>query len=550
MTDQFSESCSDLLDGQYDCVDRIVLNAYFPLAQGAGGFRTWWRLLNGSDNHLDNTHLMRMAGRFGRRVRAFAQAHGIPLVSCASGTRKDEVAREHLTQHPEARGLFLILIGRAPAPVWQVKRNPQGAITELAHPKSIPFVNHFYFHILDADWGHVIIKMCAHPPFNAQVLLNGHEYVAGQARKRGMACRQEQNCFTDASSFAGLGHVADTLSEEGTIGRLRQVCEGWIYTTCLCLALDSEDQSSTACRYEYSVYQLEYSRNLLFQAGGTMNEVFQALIDRNRAALDLDRVKTLFGSKRRPWNRKLKSNPNRWGVLVEKPTYDLTVLKVHFGKLTLKIYTKGERVLRTEAIAHNARVLPCGRSLPNFTAMVRLLRGMVDRFLDTLEGLDTRFISDGALEQLPQPSRVGKTRVGGIDFNQLRMRRVTEALLALAACPTGFTASQLATQVGSQSAESESEYGPRRAAYDLKKFRAKDLVRKLDSTRRYEIMPQGLRALAALVVLRDHVIKPLLAASCQLQRGRKPKSPSLLDQHYDALRTDMRGLFHALRIAA
>jgi hypothetical protein len=33
MADGFSERYRDLLTGSYDCVDRIVLNAYFPLAQ-------------------------------------------------------------------------------------------------------------------------------------------------------------------------------------------------------------------------------------------------------------------------------------------------------------------------------------------------------------------------------------------------------------------------------------------------------------------------------------------------------------------------------------
>ena len=46
--------------------------------------------------------------------------------------------------------------------------------------------------------------------------------------------------------------------------------------------------------------------------------------------------------------------------MVETPTYDLTVFKVHYGKMTLKIYTKGERVLRTEVIVHNiAGAGPC-----------------------------------------------------------------------------------------------------------------------------------------------------------------------------------------------
>ena len=75
MADDFAERYGDLLTGSYDCVDRIVLNAYFSLGHNPGGFRCWWRRLHGSDDQLDNTHLMRMAGRFARRVKAWAAAN-------------------------------------------------------------------------------------------------------------------------------------------------------------------------------------------------------------------------------------------------------------------------------------------------------------------------------------------------------------------------------------------------------------------------------------------------------------------------------------------
>jgi len=54
--DEYSDYYADLLENSYDCVDRIVLNAYFCMGQTAGGFRTWWRQLMGSDDHLNNTH--------------------------------------------------------------------------------------------------------------------------------------------------------------------------------------------------------------------------------------------------------------------------------------------------------------------------------------------------------------------------------------------------------------------------------------------------------------------------------------------------------------
>src|SRR5438067_12292942 len=74
MADGLSKRYADLLTGSYDCVDRIVLNAYFRMGHDPGGFRLWWRALSGSDETLDNTHLMRMAGRFSRRVRGYAKA--------------------------------------------------------------------------------------------------------------------------------------------------------------------------------------------------------------------------------------------------------------------------------------------------------------------------------------------------------------------------------------------------------------------------------------------------------------------------------------------
>ena len=59
--DELSERYGGLLAGSYDCVDRIVLNAYNTLCHSPGGFRTWWRRLHdNSEEQLDNTHLMRM----------------------------------------------------------------------------------------------------------------------------------------------------------------------------------------------------------------------------------------------------------------------------------------------------------------------------------------------------------------------------------------------------------------------------------------------------------------------------------------------------------
>src|SRR6266705_2433621 len=100
MADELSARLADLLDGTYDCVDRIVLNGYHSVCYSAGGFRLWWRsLMGGSEEQLDNAHLMRLAGRFSRRVRGFAKAHHIPVIDCRRSAEPDLSFREEATPH-------------------------------------------------------------------------------------------------------------------------------------------------------------------------------------------------------------------------------------------------------------------------------------------------------------------------------------------------------------------------------------------------------------------------------------------------------------------
>ena len=439
----------------------------------------------------------------------------------------------------------MILVARAPATVWKVSRTASGVIRNL--DKTRQFVNHYSFHIMDPTWGHLVIKMSGHPPFGAQVILNGHEYVACQAQTAGIGFTKEGNCFTRIGDVERLAQVADTLSQPETIGRLSQVIDRWIYTACLCFGLDLAEQSESGFGYGYSIYQLEYSRNLIFESGAVMERAFDSVADRTRARLDVPKLRTLFGVGQRPRYHCGDLSP-RQAVVIERPKWNLTLFKVHFGLLTLKGYTKGEHVLRFEAIVHNTRALHTGRVLDKFPAIVARLAGMVDRFTSMLDCVDVAFLPDGILDQLPAPSQIGTTRVGGVDINKPRTRATLAAVLALAVAPEGFTVADLADKVRSLTGQAEADYTVRQAAYDLRKLRGKQLVVKPARTRRYHVPGEAARTIAALLTLRDQVIAPILAGVRRPGPGRPPKTRTRLDRDYEDLRTGMRTLFHDLAI--
>ena len=135
-------------------------------------------------------------------------------------------------------------------------------------------------------------------------------------------------------------------------------------------------------------------------------------------------------------------------------------------------------------------------------------------------------------------------------MNRPRTRTALAAVLALASSPTGSTGGELTTKAGAMTGRTPSDYTVRQAAYDLKKLRGKGLISNRGRSRRYQVQPPAMRAIAALFILRDHVIAPILAGVRSPRLGRKPATWTPADRHYEQLRIRMQPLFQELGIAA
>jgi hypothetical protein len=91
---------------------------------------------------------MRMAGRFSRRLRAWAQAHHIP-VSGLSSRRRQTRDRATVFEHaPGASGSVSDPGGAFPSGgVGRVPMSRTGKIGNIAKKDPWPYVNHDHFHL-------------------------------------------------------------------------------------------------------------------------------------------------------------------------------------------------------------------------------------------------------------------------------------------------------------------------------------------------------------------------------------------------------------------
>ncbi len=135
------------------------------------------------------------------------------------------------------------------------------------------------------------------------------------------------------------------------------------------------------------------------------------------------------------------------------------------------------------------------------------------------------------------------------------MRAVLQAVLGLAPAPAGFSAGELALRCRQVGGTALATYDSRRAAYDLAKLRGKDLVTRIEHSHRYALVEAAAPIIAALVLLRERVLRPLLAAAAtpitapiRLRRRQRRAYWQQINDGYSRLRREMRRLFDELHI--
>jgi hypothetical protein len=179
---------------------------------------------------------------------------------CTAGERKHLIAEQYLEENSVSHGVFLILAARTPASVWKVHRSARGH-----HPagKEAEHVYYYSFHNMDQVFGHLVIKMSGHPPLGGQVISTGTSTARSPRRERGSGSRRRGTVSLRSRICSAWPGWQMPGRVRRAIGRSGQVCDRWIYSACPCSGLDLAEQERSRFRYGYSVYQAEYSRNLL-----------------------------------------------------------------------------------------------------------------------------------------------------------------------------------------------------------------------------------------------------------------------------------------------
>ena len=492
------EILADKITLDIECVDRVYLNGFIKYLQMPGGVVNFIR--EQKQFPIPSPKVMyEMTTQFRKAVEGFATQPGLSIVTFEKDQDKDEIARAHLAGFTGKRGVVLIGKAQEQTRAFKGRRADQGRKVWFNYSRQSVYVTHYYFYILDEEFGLFFIKIATSLPFEVKVCFNGHEWAKQQLRKEGIGFDALDNGFARCENPVRL----QTLCHQLTADKIQALFDRWVDQLPGPL---SPAERRAGYGHELSVWQIEISRTQVFADPEQGRALIECLIRDN---LDLgrpDRVSLLFD------RRVTKRTPGEFYTRVIHEGV-LPSIRIHYKHSALKQYFKDGRALRTEMMINNAQDFDLPRGVSNFTRLVELGR----RFNDHL--LEQERLSQDCFVPLDQMRRLGQStvldngqRASALRFGEPRVMSLLSALARQAYIPGPLDNTTLRPAMAQLLGLAPDAYSSAQMSYDLRRLRLKGLIQRVSHSHRYVLTDLGIKVVTFYTKLNERLFHPGLAA--------------------------------------
>jgi len=511
-----------------ECVDRVYLNGYVKYLQLPGGLITFIREQMGYPIPSPIV-LPQVTQAFRKAVDLFAAQQGLTIMDFAKGEDKDETARAHLARFQKSSGVVLIGKAQEKTSGYTARRKDHGTKVWFEYSRRTVFVTHYYFYILDADFGLFFIKVCTYFPFDVKVCFNGHEWAKQQLRQAGIDFEALSNGFLSCAEPEQLQAICHQLDAE----KIQALFGRWVDQIPWPL---SAQQQAAGYRHQLSIWQMEVSRTQVFADPEQGWALVEALIRDN---LDLgrpDRVSLIFE------RRVTKRTPGEFYTRVVREGVQPT-LRIHYKHSVLKQYLKDGRALRTEMMFNNTHDFDLNRGVQGFTCLFELGRAFNRRLLKQEQVSEDCFVSIQELRQLGRSTITENgQRASALRFGDQRVMALLEALASHAYIASDIGNRTLRLAVAQLLGVMPEAYSSAQMTYDLRRLRLKGLIERIGNSHRYCLTALGIKVVTFFTKLYQRIFCPGLAAMVPGQ-AMPPKLAQALDTIVEIVQSRMENTF-------
>jgi hypothetical protein len=510
----------------YSCWDRIVINGYIDRLQRPENLIYFFHDIVGIDC-IEPAVLEQRTNGYKAWVRRITEDQGIPVLVAPpappKGVRKEDFVQPFYRRLKGDQGIACVLTsleqGRTFVSYTPHRKPPSGDSNYRLIKACRKRFLHFYWYVLDPVLGPMSVRVASYFPFNVTCYLNGHSFVAQELTRAGLRFRKADNAFLGVADVGALQAAADRLSA----AVIQRRCSYWVRR--LVPVFSPAEREALRPGYSYSMAQMELATDVVFKRTAPLQVWFRRACELGILVGGAQRTTHLFGRRiSRHYRGKLQT-------VLDQRDLGHPVLRWYYQTSFAKQYTRGDqqgdRILRNETCSNDTRHFGVGRRLKNLPLLHDKLAATNERCLALQAELLASVVDTGQLAALTTPTLIGRRRIPGLKLQDDRVIRLLDTLIQPTGLVGDWTTRDLHTRVVARHRLAERDYRLSQVRYDLTKLRAKGLVERLGTSRRYRLTALGFKLGVLLVKLRMRLLGPLMTLASATPRPAAAPSTSV-----------------------
>jgi len=502
LQEQPVENWAEEAEGVLSCYDRIIITGtLLPLGYAHG--MTGYLYQHG----IRIFDYAKFAEPLRERVRAnaeaLAQANGVEIEFIRSkDIRKENRVQKVLQKRGTQPGLVHILGAMEACPSYRPWHNKVSGKTYLQADSSKCMT--YYFYWMDEQMGLCYLRVPTWCPFRLQFYFNGHNWLAGQLKKRRIAYEMMDNAFIQIADY----DVADQLANELNVKSLQRRLDQLARQYCPVVA-------DLKLNYHWSILQAEYATDLVFKSREALQAFYPHLLETLTHVVKPTDIATFLGRK---WSGNYRGEignrlNQRWLG---------TRIKHQMGPVSIKMYDKFGFILRIETTVNNVsffqhyrkvehrdgstttRWAPMKKTIHSLPALREVLAAANQRYLKFIASISTPRVGVQKLHKLAETLIENQHRHKGFNLFSEEDTCLFRTLLQGEFLISGFTNQQLRSQYLTHKSASQ-------VTRLLKRLRVHGLIKKVGKRYKYYLTDFGHETASMALKLREMVVIPTLA---------------------------------------
>ena len=267
-----------------------------------------------------------------------------------------------------------------------------------------------------------------------------------------------------------------------------------------------QERQQQGCQRRLFFAQVEYWNNLIFRRREVLDPLHERLLDASRSIGRPQTLAQIFGRRiNRCYRGKLQTT-------IRDLDLGHPLIRSHYKNSIAKQYVHGRTQARVEAATDRVTDFGVRKSVENLPELRQRMHQITQNYWNAQQDILETFLDRGELSALSQPTILpnGK-RVPGLKLDHPQQLALMQTLVGFRHLLAGgsFTTPELLA--GTAAALPGVACTLASVRYELSQLRAKQLVKKLEHPRRYQLTAAGYRLSVVYLKLFQRVYAPLIS---------------------------------------